>query len=160
MHITFQPMTEEQFAAFRQESLDSYTADLLRDGQYKNREEAQAEALAEFAELLPQGLHTPKHFLLHILSETGEPVGYLWYDLLGLSKAFVDDLCIYPPYRRKGYALSALQLLEQQLQVPHITLHVFEGNQPARKLYEKAGFSYLKMEKSQAGSLYMFKRIR
>ena len=128
-------MTEEQFAAFRQESLASYADDLLANGANKSRKEAEEEALSEFSELLPQGHLTPRHFLLHIFNEQGEKVGYLWYDQLGLSKAFIDDLCIYPPYRRRGYALSALQLLETQIQLPHITLHVFENNQPASKLY-------------------------
>ncbi len=153
-------MTEAQFAAFRQQSLASYTEDLLRDGGYTSRKEAEEEARSEFAELLPQGLATPKHFLLQILNEANESVGYLWYDQLGLSKAFLDDLCIYPPYRRQGYALSALQLMEKTVPLPHITLHVFEGNHAARCLCEKAGYSYLKVEKSQDGSLYMFKRIR
>lgn len=160
MNITFQPMTQAQFDAFRQASLDSYTEDLLRDGQYASLEEAQSEALAEFSELLPHGLQTPNHFLLQLLNENSESVGYLWYDLMSIGKAFIDDIYIYAPHRRQGCASAALRQLEAQLQVPHITLHVFESNIPVRKLYEKAGYSYLQIEKSQAGSLYMFKRIR
>ena len=63
-------------------------------------------------------------------------------------------------YRRQGYASRALRLMETQLAAPHITLHVFENNHPARCLYEKCGYDYLNMERAQPGSLYMFKRIR
>ncbi|MBR5232212.1 MAG: GNAT family N-acetyltransferase [Clostridia bacterium] len=160
MSVTLTPMTASDFGSFRQLSLQTYAEELLRDAAYASMEEARKEAEEELCELLPQGLATPRHFLMRITNEENASVGYLWYDTTGMSKAFIDDIYIEPPHRRCGYALSALTELEKLLSLPHIALHVFEGNAAARKLYEKAGYAYLKMEKAQKGSLYMFKRIR
>ena len=160
MSVTLKAMTLSDFETFREISLKTYTEDLLRDAAFAGEAEALKEAEAEFSELLPRGLETPGHFLRCIENEDGLCVGYLWYDTLGMSKAFIDDIYVFPPHRRKGYAFAALGEMEKVLTVPLIALHVFEGNDAARKLYEKASFSYLKMEKAQKGSLYMFKRIR
>ena len=160
MPITLKPMNEAEYAAFYRLSLESYADNLCRDGGFASREKALAEAREEMAELLPSGLETPRQFLLSVYDETQTPAGYLWYDLLGASKAFIDDLMIFPDFRRRGYALEALRLLEEALQVPHVALHVFEGNRAARSLFEKAGYACLKVERSQTGSVYMFKRIR
>jgi len=158
--ISLHPMTEEDFSAFLQLSYESFADDLTRTQPLVTRQAALQEAQSEVQELLPEGLATKNHYLFTIRDTQNTPAGYLWYDLLGLSKAFINDLYISPSCRRKGYALQALKLMEQQLTVPHITLHVFESNHAARCLYEKAGFSYLNMENAQSGSLYMFKRIR
>ena len=158
--ISLCPMTQQEYDAFLQISYDSFADDLTAAQPMMTREAALKEAQSEVAELLPEGLQTKNHYLFAIRDEKNMQVGYLWYDLLSPGKAFVDDLLIFAPYRRKGYALQALKLLEEQLTVPHITLHVFEGNRAARALYEKAGFAYLKVERAQSGSLYMFKRIR
>ena len=160
--VTFHPMTETEFEAFLQMSYDSFADDLLREEPLMTREAALQEARSEVGELLPKGLKTPAQYLLTIFNEENTAVGYLWYDLMGRSKAFIDDFYIFPEYRRKGYALSALKVLEEFLKgqkIPHITLHVFENNTAARCLYEKAGLEYVQMERAQKGSLYMFKRI-
>ena len=138
--ITLHPMTQAEYEAFLQISYDSYADDLMGAEKGITREAAIEEAKSEVKELLPEGLDTKNHFLLAIRDENGTQAGYLWYDVMGLSKAFIDDLLIFPPFRRKGYALQALKLLEESVQVPHITLHVFENNEAARRLYEKAGF--------------------
>ncbi len=156
---TLHPMTEAEFQRFLHFSYESYADDLTQTNPLVSREAALQEARDELQELLPQGLNTPNHFLLSIRSGDTQ-VGYLWYDLLRPSKAFVDDLLIFPEHRRQGHAARALALMETQLTASHITLHVFEANHIARRLYEKCGFDYLQMERAQPGSLYMFKRIR
>lgn len=157
--ITLHPMTEEEFQLFLQLSYDSYADDLTGTHPVITREAAIKEAQSELSELLPQGLKTRNHYLFSIHNADAQ-VGYLWYDLLNPNKAFVDDLLIFPEHRRQGYAAQALKLMETQLTAPHITLHVFEKNHAARCLYEKCGYDYLKMDRAQPGSLYMFKRIR
>ena len=158
--ITLRPMTEEEFQSFLHFSYESYADDLTAENPVIPREAAVKEAQSELKELLPQGLHTKNHFLFSIRNAQNEQVGYLWYDLLNPSKAFVDDLLIFPQHRRQGHAAQALHLMESQLTAPHVTLHVFEKNHAARRLYEKCGYDYLKMDRAQPGSLYMFKRIK
>ena len=76
-----------------------------------------------------------------------------------LDEGCLEKIAVDPQYRRQGHAAQALNLMEDHLTAPHITLHVFEKNQAARRLYEKCGYGYLKMDRAQPGSLYMFKRI-
>lgn len=157
--ITLYPMTEEEFKSFLHLSYESYADDLTRTSPVVTREAALQEAQSELQELLPQGLQTQNHYLFSIRDAEERQVGYLWYDLLSPHKAFIDDLLIFPEHRRRGYAARALTLMEKQLAAPRIALHVFESNHAARRLYEKCGYAYLKMDRAQPGSLYMFKRI-
>lgn len=158
--ISLHPMTEEEFQTFLHFSYESYADDLTASSPVISREAALKEAQSELKELLPQGLKTKNHFLFSIRNAQNEQMGYLWYDLLNPSKAFIDDLLIFPQHRRQGHAAQALHLMEDHLTAPHITLHVFESNHAARRLYEKCGYDYLKMDRAQPGSLYMFKRIK
>lgn len=158
-NITFRPLRPEEYDAFLSYELAAYADSLCRDGQM-TKEKAQAETRAEMEELLPQGLQTPQHFLCALQNDAGEAVGLLWYDLLGRSKCFIDDIVIAPAFRRQGYATAALKALENAVSTPHIALHIFDSNRFGRLLFEKSGYHYLKVEKSQQGSLYMFKRIR
>lgn len=158
--ITLHPMTDAEYQVFLNLSYESYADDLTLANPLVSRESAIKEAQSELSELLPQGLHTKNHYLFAIRNDQGEQVGYLWYDLLNPSRAFIDDLLIFPAHRRQGVAFQALKLMEEQLTATHIRLHVFESNHAARRLYEKSGYEYLQLERSQPGSLYMFKRIR
>ena len=157
-NITFRPLLPEEYDAFLAYELAAYANSLCRDGQM-TKEKAQAEARAEMDELLPKGLQTPQHFLCALQNDAGETIGLIWYDLLGASKCFIDDIVIAPAFRRQGYATAALKMLENTVGKPHITLHIFDSNHSGRLLFEKSGYQYLQLEKSQAGSLYMFKRI-
>lgn len=158
-NIAFRPLLPEEYNDFLDYELTAYADSLCRDGQM-TKEKAQAEARAEMDELLPQGLQTPQHFLCALQNDTGETVGLIWYDLLSRSKCFIDDIVIAPAFRRQGYATAALKTLENTVSTPHIALHIFDSNHSGRLLFEKSGFQYLQVEKSQTGSLYMFKRIR
>jgi ribosomal protein S18 acetylase RimI-like enzyme len=56
---------------------------------------------------------------------------------------FIYDLLIHAPFRRRGYGRQAMLALEdkaQELGLASLTLHVFEGNTPARDLYAALGY--------------------
>jgi len=58
--------------------------------------------------------------------------------------------------------MKTLRQLEDDLKdkdIYRIVLHVFESNSIARRLYEKAGFTYLDVDEDEPGSLYMLKVI-
>ena len=95
---------------------------------------------------MPDGLDTPDQYLYAIYSGQEQHVGYLWFGPLdegGRAFAVLYDIVIFDPYRRRGYGLEALQVLEQRVKsrgLGEIRLRVFGHNQAARGLYEKLGY--------------------
>jgi len=147
MGVTFlTPMTEEEFVAWRAQTVKGYAAEKVRAGNWKP-ENALELAERDTRELLPNGLSTPGHYLFSIREESlPEPVGTIWLAVnagWGKPIAFIYDLQIAEPYRRRGYATQALALVEdraRELGAETIALHVFGHNTAALALYEKAGF--------------------
>lgn len=150
------PMTGEDFAAWHEGSIAGYAEENVKSGRW-SKEEAPAKARGSFAELLPNGLATPRTHLFNVVDDAGQNVGMLWIneqDRSGERIAFVYDIMIHPQHRRRGHAQSALALLEEkakEMGLSGVGLHVFGHNQEARALYEKTGFA--------ATSIQMFKRI-
>ena len=106
--------------------------------------------LAEFDELLPEGLSTPRNFLFEIFESSKQLlVGYLWFadaDRGGQRVAFIYDIQILELHRRQGYAKQALVELEElvkKMGLPRISLHVAGANPGAQALYEKVGFKVM-----------------
>ena len=138
--ITLGRATPEEFPAIRQHALDDYTRD-GRVGAWATAEIARQ----EFERLLPHGLDTENHHLLAIRSE-GRQIGYLWLTSLQRptgAEAFLLDLVIFPPFRRKGYGQTALLQLEayvSSLGLKTISLSVLPHNAAAQALYQKASY--------------------
>jgi RimJ/RimL family protein N-acetyltransferase len=142
--IRFDPLTEPEYESFLAQSIEEYADDHTRSGRWRPEEALEA-SRAEYARLLPEGLSTPDHFLRSIVDAgSGEPVGIIWYWLnRGHKRVFLYDIRIDEPYRRRGHAIQAMQLLEnkaQELGADAIGLHVFGHNHAARALYEKLGY--------------------
>jgi len=140
------PLPPEHFASYCEAAIANYAEQNLRAGRV-TAEQALPQAQADFALLLPQGLATPEHFFLEILaSENGPLAGWLWWaieDRHGHRSAFVYDLMILPPARRRGHARAALQALEAVVQahgLDRIGLHVFGFNHGAQALYAALGY--------------------
>ena len=138
--MRLRPMGREEFTAFRESFVREWAADLARADELP---EAEALAHAEARTLLslPHGLATRHHFLFIIVNEE-ERVGTLWFSILG-HRAFIDDLTIDPPFRRKGHGLRALALLEEkaaELSCTRIGLQTWRHNPGAVALYEKSGY--------------------
>jgi ribosomal protein S18 acetylase RimI-like enzyme len=139
------PMSPAVFAEVMTSSIADYARDNVVAGRWSAAgalERSRSEILA----LLPQGLATPDHHLFEIHAADGERVGHLWFVIEprhGLRAAFVFDLAILPPHRRRGHArraFTALETLARDLGAQSIGLHVFAFNGAALALYRGLGW--------------------
>jgi ribosomal protein S18 acetylase RimI-like enzyme len=151
-------MTPATFDAFTGHAIPEFAADKVASGQWS---EAEALALAHqsFDELLPQGMNTPgHHFFTIVEGASAEEAGAMWIAVqahAGRPIAYVYDIQVHAPYRRRGVATRAFAALEAWAQSQGLTgiaLHVFGHNAAARALYDALGF--------QATNVNMFKPIR
>lgn len=153
--IDLVPMSELEFEMYLQYSIQEYAQDQAREGRV-SEEEAQQEAEKQYQQLLPQGLQTPAHSLCMIVDGRREKnVGVLWFDQreqeLG-RQIFVNDLVIFEEFRRRGYAVRAIQHLEKQAAdqgATSIGVRVFDQNEAAHILYEKLKYSPSDMNMSK-----------
>lgn len=155
------PMRAEHFEAFLQGSAVAYANDSIRAGRWAE-DGAHARALADLRDTLPQGVDTPGHHLLEILTAPhGAVVGYFWFSLedhYGQRSAYVHDVEIKTEYRRQGFASAAFLAAQQQIaafDIERIDLHVFAFNAGAIALYKKLGFQVtgVKMQKKLGGQV-------
>jgi ribosomal protein S18 acetylase RimI-like enzyme len=138
-------MTEAEYQAFLEPSIREYAEDHVKDGEW-SEEEALEKSRKEFYDLLPQGLETPNHYLFTIVNEEQQNVGMIWFMLRkrqGKLAAFIYDVKVDEPFRRRGYASQAFRELEhkvRELGGSKIALHVFGHNHGAIQLYTKLGY--------------------
>ena len=75
--------------------------------------------------------------------EDGQVLGYVGLQYV-LDEGYISNVATAPARRREGIAgmlLSALKDCAEELGLAFLTLEVRESNFPARRLYEKHGFS-------------------
>lgn len=145
--IEFVPMGQDEYEAWRKESVQDYASENVTSGRW-TKEEASLMSEREFAALLPNGPSTEDNYLYSIVdTRDSRRVGVIWYALQreGDRKlVFIYDLVILEDFRRKGYGTQTLLDLEGRVRamgVRSISLHVFAHNKAARSLYEKVGYS-------------------
>jgi ribosomal protein S18 acetylase RimI-like enzyme len=155
-------MREVAFVDYLASSISSYAEQGIASGRW-TAESALVNAKAEYANLLPQGLHTANNRLFEIRETNGhETVGYLWFAIqekYGSKVAYVFDLRIDEQHRRKGHARRAFLALEEMasdLNLSSISLHVFWQNVGAQALYRRLGYSEtgINMRKNIAKTLH------
>ena len=136
------PMGDDEYAPFMEELLRSYAESHVRSGRW-TAAEGPAKAREEVAHLLTSGRATPDHWFFSVLAEPeGTKVGALWLAVEPRG-AFVYDLEIDEPYRRRGHAEAAMRAAEEVARTRgagKISLHVFGDNTGARQLYRKLGY--------------------
>jgi len=144
-------MRPENFLSFAETANAGYAQDNVAVGRWSS-EEALARAEAEFLQLLPQGLATPDHHVYEIQDEsTAETVGFLWFAVVGKGDArfaYVYNIGVERPFRRRGHARAALLWLEQFARVQGVggvRLNVFAHNSAAQGLYRALGFETMSM---------------
>jgi ribosomal protein S18 acetylase RimI-like enzyme len=149
MSVKLSPMSDAGFEQYKKHSIEVYAQGMLDQGEYPHFAAARAAACKEvtnFYSTLQSG-ESSHPFDIKI----GEKiVGYLVYSYLiyqGEKIAFVDYIEIFTPFRRKGYAQQAMQLMEQHVKkddLKIIDLNVMLNKVGAQKLYASLGFEYFR----------------
>lgn len=147
MKITLRMMSEKEFEAYSDYSINDYANDLLKSSEM-TKEEALLQAKKEFYETLPDGPHTKNNRIMVIEGlQDARPVGVIWYLFEwteGVKQVFLNDFIIKQEERRKGYATAALQEMERDAQTNGCTesiTYVWKHNPTGIKLYSKCGYT-------------------
>ena len=144
--VRFVPFSELDFHAWLVQAIPAFALSNVEDGRWSLAESIDKSKEAHAA-LLPQGLATPGQFFVHLHDDgSGERVGSLWWAKApkgGMLEAYVYNIEIDEPARRRGYARAAFVELERVAResgMQQLGLHVFGHNGGARRLYESLGF--------------------
>lgn len=159
--VKLRKMNEDEYIPWREWSIFDYARALIASGQ-SSESDARAQSELDFSQGLVNGLSTPNHHVLVAENVNGVSIGMIYYETEKSDRAFIEDFLVYEEYRQMGYGRAILTELEHILKlsgIPAVILHVFEQNSSAIKLYEKCGFSILKVDNADVGSLYMKKQL-
>lgn len=145
--LTFKIPTQEEFAVFKKLSIDIYASELVKYKEYPTAKAAMAYAVSEVEALVPQGVHTPNHFIYFLQDENDNNVGYFWHIMEtgsdGKPCSFLAYIYIHDAFRRKGYASEAIRAYEKHLledmRCKHVYFFVFRDN-PAVLMYQSLGY--------------------
>jgi len=142
--VRLEPMSDEEYAEFRERSEVSYAAQIAAS-RAVSLSEARRQAAEDHERLLPQGVLTPGHYLWTAY-EGAEPVGDLWLHVETKPDgphAFGYGIEVRQELRRRGYGRAITAAAEQkcrEMNVVSIGLTVFGPNKAAQNLYEDLGF--------------------
>ena len=144
--VRLESIEEPEYEAWLAWTVGDYAREKVQAGNY-HADEALERAEKEFLELLPQGAATPGQHLFSIVdANSGDRVGVIWFAEMQRGprrEAFIYDLVVHEPFRRRGYARAAMIALEdvvRRLGIARIGLHVFGFNRGAWALYEQLGY--------------------
>ncbi|MBI5841787.1 MAG: GNAT family N-acetyltransferase [Chloroflexi bacterium] len=140
------PMTENEFKAYLDEDIARYAETNVQAG-YWDESDALEKSRQVHEQLLPEGLATKNQHLFSIIDDSsGQYLGMIWLEIKPEGRnpsAFIYDFVINKEFRGQGIGKQALLAAENVLRslgVKTISLHVFNDNTAAKKLYEKVGF--------------------
>lgn len=143
--VSLRKMPEARFRAYHAESLETYSASIARSFGC-DLPRAREFAGRQHRELLPDGLYTPdQHFFDVFRGE--EAVGVLWVGMktqFGERLAFIYEIEIFAKFQGAGLGKALLRAAEDFARAEKarkIGLHVFAGNDRARRLYASAKYS-------------------
>ena len=136
------PMTDAEYAEWREETVRGYAADMTESGSMPP-EEAAARATAQTDQLLPNGVSTANHTFL-CLCAGEEVVATNWIGHhYGPGVSWVYGVEVHEGFRGKGYGRSAMVLGERaglDAGDTHLGLNVFGHNHVAISLYNAMGY--------------------
>jgi ribosomal protein S18 acetylase RimI-like enzyme len=141
--VTLRPMTEPEFAVFKDFMYQDYVEAQARSAVVPV-EEVSDMARAQIEHLMQDGLRSPMHRYWKVVTLEGTAVGDLWVQVEAEKRqAFIYFVGVEAPYRGRGYArqaLTALEVLLRERGVTRTSLNVFGDNIVARRLYERLGY--------------------
>jgi GNAT superfamily N-acetyltransferase len=115
---------------------------------------ARERVLQGTARFLPDGLETAGHHLLTAENGSGQAVGNAWVgpdpgQAAGASSAaWLYDINVFAPFRRRGYGAAILAAVEQHIAREGKTalgLNVVGDNEAAIALYRRSGYDVTSM---------------
>ena len=155
--VTFKPLTKKEFKNYYNESITSYSEDIIITLGVENKLAFET-AQEQFEKLLPDGKDTINNHISSIIDKkSSNRVGILWYTIreeFNQKCVFISDIIIFSEYRGKGYGTRTFNELEKittKKGIYSIKLHVFGHNTKARALYKRLGFL--------DDSIYMSKKL-
>lgn len=146
--LTVRPMTESEFAAWRQEAIKEYAAIQVKSGVW-GEDTALERATTETDKSLPQGLATRDELLL-IGLDGDTAVGTLWISLQSPRQtpgaAFLYDINVDEKLQGRGYGRALLAAAEDVARAngrTSLVLSVHGTNARAIRLYETSGYTVI-----------------
>jgi GNAT superfamily N-acetyltransferase len=143
-NLALRPLRELEFPAWREIELEEYARDISENGDTP-LDAARRKAETDMAEILPNGLATPKHWI-YVLDVHSAGVGRLWLaerEIDGRRAMFVFDIHVDEAFRGRGFGRAAMLLAEREAltrDIHRIELNVFGANMVARGLYRSLGY--------------------
>ena len=147
--VTLVPITAEDLDAFVEEEVADHARERVVDGTWPRRDalERARAALVRVIGWEHEALTAERQRLLTATDVKGARVGWLWVKLgppgPWSTSAFLCQMTVARPFRRRGYGRAMLAALEAMLAKEGITdlrLNVCEANLPAKALYAAAGY--------------------
>ncbi|MFW9905336.1 MAG: GNAT family N-acetyltransferase [Candidatus Thorarchaeota archaeon] len=143
--VNFVKMREQEFTDYLEFLITDYSQDYAKIKEMCI-EEARSQTELQIEALLPNGYATPDVFIGYIRYRD-QNIGHIWYIHEHKKQyTFLADIEIFPDHRNRGYGTQALKLLEKEvdnLGFKAVILHVFKHNIPAKRLYEKLGYTVI-----------------
>lgn len=145
--VSLRKMTEAEYAAAT-ELREAESVRVL--SKVMPEEPARERVRRGTARFLPDGLDTADHHLLTAENEAGEAVGHVWIgpDPSNADAAWVYDIHVFTPFRRRGYGsaiLAAAEALATDEGRTALGLSVDGDNEAAIALYRRSGFGVTSM---------------
>lgn len=147
--IELRPMINEEYDKIMKNDLEEYIKDIsVYKDQFTKEMGLDPRKYAEkqFKELLPKGIESENNYFFIVSDqETKIDVGYMWI-MNDLEKGivFLAQIRVYDEFQGKSYGTQLLKELDKIAKEKHnakaITLHVFQHNPKAKRLYEKLGY--------------------
>jgi ribosomal protein S18 acetylase RimI-like enzyme len=147
MTVTLRAMSGDELVPLLERWQERFAAN-IGPARGLSPDEAVAQAGKDFADLLPDGIHTENQ-LLFVAEADGEPVGELWLSTRspdGAAAAWICEIEVEESQRGKGFGREIMLLAEQECVrrgLDEIRLNVFGPNTTARSLYESLGYDVL-----------------
>ncbi|MFC7758468.1 GNAT family N-acetyltransferase [Catellatospora bangladeshensis] len=140
--IVGRPMTEAEFAAWRDGQIAEHAAELADSGSV-SAADAHERAVASIAELLPGGVPADSDSFRCVVHD-GQVVGTIWLRhgfLPGTGYVFGVD--VRPAYRGRGFGRAAMlvgERLTADAGEAQLALNVYGHNTVAQRLYDSLGY--------------------